>query len=465
MRPGRLAAAVALVVGMLAHGAAAAPDQVHVSPSPDGRGLVVQWASATALLPGEGAVQWQVDGGPLATAPAEAIGRTFAFGDVPSHTFHYAATLADLEPGATVRYRVDSGGLGGEWTVRALPGPDGPLRLVAFGDVGSDSLEDGDAPDPEGPQFRVQGTALAQDPDAVVLLGDLAYVSTNSGWDRFMRFLEPMAAAVPTVPALGNHEWLNDADRYEQFLQRWALPGDEQNFAVRTGPIRLVVLNSDLVCLSKAPDNALPPEEPCERGRPNPAALSMLDALGPERPGEWTVAAFHHPVWSSGPHGAGEEEQTLAVRALWAPRLEAAGVDVVLTAHDHMYERSHQMAGATVIDRDGAFEPGAGAVYVVAGGGGRPLYEFDGPSPEWSALRAVTHHAVVLDVDAGGLSYRAIDVDGATIDAFTIGAPLETAGDGGADRGKAAPQSDLPAGLAVLASALAVALRRRPRTR
>lgn len=445
--------AFAATLAILVPPAAAGPEQVHVSPTADAQGLVVQWASSVPLPPGEALVRWAVEGGQWTTTPAQLAGRTVGVADAPAVTYHYAATLGPFAPGIALHYQV---GTADDLSVPFGTGtpPAGAIRLVAYGDIGSDALgAEGSPPNATAAQVSVQSQVQSWGPDLQLLLGDLAYESTNGGWDRFMRFMQATAAEVPTLAAVGNHEWLNDVDRYEQYLQRVVLPGDEQNYVATAGSLRLVVLNSDLVCLSKAPEGALPAEAPCPRGRPNPAALDLLRGL-PDFEG-WTLAAFHHPVWSSGTHGS-----DATVAALWRPLLEEAGVDLVLTAHDHLYERTHQLSGETVVDGDGAFQRGAGTVYVVSGGGGRALYEFEPEQPAWSALRSVTHHILVVDATPEGLQVRAVDAHGAVIDSFTIGDPPPA--DGGLGAVSAFPDASAPSALPLLAGvALAVALLRR----
>jgi 3',5'-cyclic AMP phosphodiesterase CpdA len=74
------------------------------------------------------------------------------------------------------------------------------------------------------------------------------------------------------------------------------------------------------------------------------------------------VAFFHHPPWSSGEHGS-----QLAVRREFGPLFERYGVDLVLTGHDHNYERSKPMRGSEV-----ASAPTQGVSYLVVGSGGAP---------------------------------------------------------------------------------------------
>jgi 3',5'-cyclic AMP phosphodiesterase CpdA len=99
-------------------------------------------------------------------------------------------------------------------------------------------------------------------------------------------------------------------------------------------------------------------------------------------PSRCTLAFFHHPRFSSGPHGS-----HTSVEPLWRALYEA-GADVVLQAHDHGYERFLRMTPNGQPDPDGLRS-------FVVGGGGARLYPFVGTaqgsqsrySRGWSVLR------------------------------------------------------------------------------
>jgi hypothetical protein len=94
-----------------------------------------------------------------------------------------------------------------------------------------------------------------------------------------------------------------------------------------------------------------------------------------------TVAYFHHSPFSSGPHG--DQAQTLP---LWQA-LYDGGADVVLTGHDHAYERFAPM------DRNGQEQSDGMSLFVV-GTGGAPLYSFPAVKPT-SQVRQNTAHGVI----------------------------------------------------------------------
>jgi hypothetical protein len=87
-------------------------------------------------------------------------------------------------------------------------------------------------------------------------------------------------------------------------------------------------------------------------------------------PAQCTLAVWHHPRWTSGTaHGPNP-----AVAPLYTA-LHDAGVDVLLTAHEHNYERFQPL------DAAGQFDPARGVREFVVGTGGRSHNPFGPPAP------------------------------------------------------------------------------------
>jgi hypothetical protein len=60
---------------------------------------------------------------------------------------------------------------------------------------------------------------------------------------------------------------------------------------------------------------------------------------------DWIVAFFHHPTYTHGTHNSDTEKQIIEMRQAILPILEAGGVDLVVTGHSHVYERSPLIDG------------------------------------------------------------------------------------------------------------------------
>ncbi|MDP2958242.1 MAG: metallophosphoesterase [Longimicrobiales bacterium] len=100
-------------------------------------------------------------------------------------------------------------------------------------------------------------------------------------------------------------------------------------------------------------------------------ALVQLEGLDRDRYPH-VVAFFHHPVYSSGPHGAAiVERPTAALRASWMPLFRGHGVGLLVTGHEHLFEHW--------VER---YRDGQGRTHrldqLVTGGGGAPLYPYRG---------------------------------------------------------------------------------------
>jgi calcineurin-like phosphoesterase family protein len=129
------------------------------------------------------------------------------------------------------------------------------------------------------------------------------------------------------------------------------------------------------------------------------------------------IAVFHHPVFSSGPHGGATiEPQTLAMRTLYEPLFRRYHVQMTITGHDHLFDhwvQRYDDQGVTYRMDD-----------IVTGGGGAPIYTYRA-EPNLEAYLAVgasqgvrvehlakpgataadnPHHFVVVQVDGNSLS-------------------------------------------------------------
>ena len=93
------------------------------------------------------------------------------------------------------------------------------------------------------------------------------------------------------------------------------------------------------------------------------------------------VALFHHPVFSSGPHGGPKlEPPSAAMRTRYMPLFRANHVSAAFTGHDHLFE--HWAEHYT--DSTGRHRMDL----VTSAGGGAPLYTYEGEPDLTEYLRA-----------------------------------------------------------------------------
>jgi hypothetical protein len=140
------------------------------------------------------------------------------------------------------------------------------------------------------------------------------------------------------------------------------------------------------------------------------------------------VAFFHHPTYSSGPHGGAIiERPTAAVRDTWMPLFRKHGVQLLVTGHEHLYEHwVERYRDAQGVRRR--------MDQLVTGGGGAPLYAYRG-EPDLRAYLAASgadsarvdhlvrpgmergdnpYHFVVVHVDGDRISLELQSVDWGT---------------------------------------------------
>ncbi len=136
------------------------------------------------------------------------------------------------------------------------------------------------------------------------------------------------------------------------------------------------------------------------------------------------IAFFHHPAFSSGPHGGAiVERPTAAVRDWWMPLFRAHGVQLLVTGHEHLYEHWIERYR----DAQGARRR---MDQLVTGGGGAPLYPYRG-EPDLRGYVAASgadsarvDHLVRPGMEAGDNPYHfvVVNVDGAqmSLELFSV---------------------------------------------
>lgn len=358
----------------------------------------------------------------------------------PAATRLHRVKIDQLKADTHYYYAVsdDQGGQYGEsesYHFRTAPpvGVSRPTRIWVMGDSGD-----------AGPVLNQVRDAMvqwvAQHPrpgypaiDVWLSLGDLAYTSATDNqfqkslFDTFPQQLRSVAL----WPVYGNHDarrwtYFRLFDLPEQGEAGGVASGTESYYSFDYGDVHFVMLDSQ--ASAKDADSA------------------MYEWLARDlfrNKSRWLIAVFHHPPYSKGTHDSdsrrGSNAGMAAMREYIVPLLEAAGVDLVLSGHSHMYERSWLLDchygdsttfGTNRIVSDGINHlnteyfkplPGAphsGAVYVVAGSASKvDQGPINHPALPVSLLEA---GSLVIDVEGNQLTTRFINNKAEVKDMFTI---------------------------------------------
>ena len=314
--------------------------------------------------------------------------------------YHHEVAIGSLAASTTYSYEATLTGMAvASASFRTAPATGtGDISFVAIGDSGTGS-----------PEQRQIAALMAADPtDLMLHAGDIAYGNTGGTGDATYRtfndwFFDVYAALLPSralYTTEGNHDSRPSNGNGVAYLDAFTLPTNgaspaypdhaERYYSFDYGRVHFVVLDTEFAFQ----DTARRAEQ-----------LSWLESDLAGSPQPWKIALFHRSPYSAGvEHGS-----DLAVRNAFGPLFEQYGVQVVVSAHEHDYER-------TVPTRAGA--TGTAVTYIVAGGGGAPLYPAG--TAAWTAYSASRHHYVRATVTACTLSARAIGLNGSAFDSVTL---------------------------------------------
>jgi len=251
--------------------------------------------------------------------------------------------------------------------------------FVAFGDFGGGPAQGAVA------AGMLQWTREGHRVDALVTTGDNVYDFGEPKY--FEAYLKAPYRALQTTgrpmwATLGNHDVAAGHGAQQlTFLDLPPLP-----YAKSLPGVRLLFLDAN---------------------RPGDEAQKqwLAEQLAAPAPPLFTVAVFHQPVFSCGIHG-----RTPGVIEHWYPMLNSGQVSLVLTGHDHDYER---------------FLSAEGTTYIVTGGGGRNLYPLIPLcNPPEKRAGAVKHHFTGIEVYSDRMALTVVAVDGSIIDRVDIPAAL-----------------------------------------
>ncbi len=268
------------------------------------------------------------------------------------------------------------------------------VTVVAVGDIACDPADTayngGAGTSTRCRMLATSNLALSLSPAAVLLLGDNQYedgtlakyqASYDPSWGRLKAITHP-------VP--GNHEYVTAgaAGYYGYFGPAAGDPAKGYSSFDLAG-WHLIGLNSNCGAVGGC-------------GAASPQGQWLAADLA-AHPGVCTLAYWHHPRFSSGPHG---DDPTTA--AFWA-LLYGAGADLVLTGHDHGYERFGPQSPAADADP-------AGIRQFVVGTGGKNLTSVITVRANSEVRNYGAFGVLELKLWPNGYQWRFVDVNGSTLD-------------------------------------------------
>ena len=219
--------------------------------------------------------------------------------------------------------------------------------------------------------------------DAFISTGDNVYPEAEpkyfeAAWTIPFGWVDE--AGIPVIAALGNHDLEDESS--QPLIDFLDLPGAWYSRSL--GMVDVFVLDAN------HPHNA---EQYAW------AAGALKTSTAP-----WKIVIVHKPPFDCGRY-SGEP----AVRERYVPLFTEAGVDLVLSGHDHNYQR---------------FAPLDGVSYIVTGGGGDSIYGLSdmclAVTPSRVAGNDSMHHFLVLEGTTKRLVGFVVGTDGSILDRFVL---------------------------------------------
>jgi hypothetical protein len=257
--------------------------------------------------------------------------------------------------------------------------------LAVIGDYGWGGQEERD----------VATLVLDWKPDVIITTGDNNYPSGSLQTiddhigQFYQEYIYPYKGAFgkgsPTktnrfFPSLGNHDW--DLGVPRPYLDYFTLPDNERYYRFSWGPADFFALDSAL----DEPDGV----------RKNSKQAAWFQEQIAASTASWKIVYFHHPPFSSGHHGSSPWMQ-------WP--FQEWGASVVLTGHDHSYER---------FDINGL-------PYIVNGLGGGPRYKLEEQRVESSQIAYNKDHgALLIELTNAEMTFQFVTRKNEVIDTFSL---------------------------------------------
>lgn len=360
--------------------------------------------------------------------------------------------LTNLVPGKTYFYEVRHEG--GEWEknsdyfykTQSLDINE-PVYFWAMGDFGDLSN-----PTYIGNQTAVYQQFLVNRPphtDLWFWLGDVGYGNNkelllqNNVFDFYKT---TVLSNTPLVTAPGNHEYyINDVFQrtnknivYFDFIsppvlgEAGGLPSNNKSYySLNYGPVHVISLDS-----YGMEDGKLLYDVESKQYK------WLVDDLTQNK-SKWTIIIFHHPPYTKRAHDSDAEEELQRMRWNIVPLMDRFNVDLVLSGHSHIYERSYLLKnhlesaegfnyGRHVVQKttgrykinEGPFiNKTEGTIYCVAGSGGRLELPSKSTLPAHPAMMYSNIEmggSVLIKVQNNRLDLKWLATDGTIPDEFTV---------------------------------------------
>jgi hypothetical protein len=220
-------------------------------------------------------------------------------------------------------------------------------------------------------------------PGTVFTTGDNVYSSGTSS--EFKKYYDSTWGRhkARTRPTAGNHDYeTSGAKPYYSYFGANAGPSGRGSYSFNIGDWHIISLNSNISMSTSS------------------AQYKWLKADLDANRNACVLAYWHHPRYSSGDHGSSTKSKPVY------QLLYDRGAEVVVTGHDHNYERFAPM------DANGKKDLARGIRQFVVGTGGKSLRSMGSRVANSEARNSSTHGVIKFTLAPGSYQWEFIPVAG-----------------------------------------------------
>ncbi len=232
---------------------------------------------------------------------------------------------------------------------------------------------------------KVCEQTLKYNPDIFIHSGD--FVSKGTEIEQWKpQFFDPareLLASSPLYPSLGNHE-----KKTSYFFEHFTIYEGLNWWSADYGSVHIISLNT---------------EEDC--GPDSEQYKWLVEDLRINKDKNWKIVIFHDPLFHVHP-----TRPVYDIRYQWTPLFIENNVDLIITGHDHYYNRTFPIGNMS--------EKQQGLTHITSAGGGAELYPVS--YRNYSAYSRSIHHFMIIDVNENQINGKAISIDGDVFDTFSI---------------------------------------------
>ena len=323
-----------------------------------------------------------------------------------NHNYH-SVTFTGLEPNTTYAYRVGDGKHWSEWIqFTTAHKTNEPFSFLYVGDAQNYIYD-------LWSRLIREGYKKAPEASFILHAGDLIDDAHNEEeWHEWFAAGGWIHRTLPSLAVPGNHEYrplyqkdipIRKKTLSIQWNHQFTLPNNgvsdllETNYFLDYQGVRFIALNSNVKIDEQ---------------------MEWLENVLKNNPHKWTIAFFHHPLYS-----ATTKRDYPERRKRWKPLFDKYGVDLALQGHDHTYARGSESLYEKNLLTGTNIKDATGTVYVVSVSGPKQ-YDI---KPTWDQYEATRHKAgenkqlfQVISIDGNKLSYRSYTAIGDLFDSFDL---------------------------------------------